>query len=145
MASSWYDEGIQQMTSGGGTTWASDDVRVLLVKSTYTFDATHQYVTDITPATYECDVTSYARKQLASKTKTYDAANTRVKFDAADPVWSALESGNTLGGAIVFKQVTNDTDSPCIAFLDDASDLVTNGGQVTLQFAANGCATITVS
>ena len=60
----------------------------------------------------------------------------RVEFDAADLVWTGLNAG-TLGGAVLLKEITNDAASRLIAF-NDPTNLVTNGGDVTLVWDAEG-------
>jgi hypothetical protein len=66
---------------------------------------------------------------------TRDDANDWAQIDSADPLWTALDN-MTLTGALVYKFVTDDAGSTPIAFYDFASDLVTNGGDVTVEFSA---------
>jgi len=76
----------------------------------------------------------YARVALTSVTSTEDDANDRDNSDAADVAFGALGAGATIVGAFIFKQVTNDTDSPVIAIYDLTST-PTNGGTVTVTVA----------
>ncbi len=75
------------------------------------------------------------RLTLTVTTPTKDDTQDQAEFDATDPTWTALDS-MTLTGAMIFKFVTSDALSTPIAFYDFASDLVTNGGDVTVQFSA---------
>ncbi len=146
MASKWYGKGLLKALGGGGAAinMVSDTLKIMLLKSTYTYDADHDFVSDLT----EFDGTGYtggfagaSRKTLASQTVLEDTANDRIEFDAADPsAWSTLAAA-TIGGAAIIKEITNDAATPCIIFLDP-TDLVTNGGDVTLAFNAEGFAQI---
>src|SRR3990167_2533940 len=114
------------------------DLRVLLLKSSAPTPDTN-FVSDFTPATKKLAVASYTRKTLAGETVTEDDTNDFAYLDATDPVWSVLESGETITWAILFRFVTVDADSPVYAGYD-VTDTPTNGGQITLTFAtpANG-------
>jgi hypothetical protein len=133
MASILYDK-LYQLALTAGIDLEDDTINVLLVDDTYTADKTHDFVADVVAD--ELSGTGYTRKTLAGKTVTLDGVNHRVTFDATDPVWTGLDAG-TIGGAVVFKQVTNDADSPVLCFLDP-TNLTTNGSDVTLQFNAAG-------
>lgn len=119
-------------------------IKVLLYNTSYTPDKDHDFVSSITGGTSkEISGTGYAagfgnsgRKALAGRVITRDDGADKVFFDANDPTWSAINAG-TIAGAAVIKEVTSDSDSPILGFLDP-SDLVTNGGDVTLAFAADG-------
>ncbi len=78
---------------------------------------------------------SSGRLTLTVTAPTKDDAADQAEFDATDPTWTALDN-MTLTGAMIFKFVTSDALSTPIAFYDFASDLVTNGGDVTVEFSA---------
>lgn len=82
------------------------------------------------------------RLTLASKTGVYDTVNDRWEFDAADVTWTAINAG-TIVQASLLKEITNDAASPIIANVDVA-DTVTNGGDVTIQWDAEGILQFTV-
>ena len=75
------------------------------------------------------------RLDLTVSAPTKDDAADQAEFDATDPTWTALDN-MTLTGAMIFKFVTSDALSTPIAFYDFATDLVTNGGDVTVEFSA---------
>ena len=78
------------------------------------------------------------RKSLASKTISVDLANDRAEFDAADLTWTAINAG-TAAQATVMKEVTTNADSKCIANIDTGGfPVVTNGGDLTLQWNVEG-------
>lgn len=133
MASNLYNPGLEKLLDGT-IAFETDTINVLLVNTTHTFTKTHEFVSDI--VANEASGTGYARKTLANAAIALDAANDRVEFDADNPSYTALDAG-TIAAAIIFKQVTNDADSPLIAQIDFA-DLVTNGSDVELQINSEG-------
>jgi len=133
MASNLYNPGLEKLLDGT-IDFENDTINVLLVDTNHTFDKTHDFVDDI--VANEASGTGYARKTLANAAIALDAANDRVEFDADNPSYTALDAG-TIAAAIIFKQVTDDTDSPLIAQIDFA-DLVTNGSDVELQINSEG-------
>lgn len=129
MASFVYNEGANGLLSGGTLTWASDTIKARLTASS------------VTPNKDDTSMTGYTAigtdQTLGSKTKTKDTANDRIVFDAADPTWTAVAGGSTVGTVTIFKFVTNDAGSTPIASID-ITDTPTNGGDITIQFDANG-------
>ncbi len=132
MASGVYNTGKQ---GGDLFTWTTSNIQILLNSSSYTFDADHATV-DAVDAN-ELSGTGYSRKTLASKTVTVDNTADECRYDAADVTWTGADFG-TVAGGVVFLQVTNDTDSVPIAWVELTSAAVTNGGDFTLQFGTDG-------
>ena len=124
-----YNEGSNGLTTGGTIVWASDTIKARLVASS------------VTPNLDDTSMTGYTAigtdQTLGSKTKTKDTTLDRIVFDAADPVWTAVAGGSTVGWVVIFKFVTNDAGSTPIACLD-ITDTATNGGDITITFSANG-------
>jgi hypothetical protein len=110
------------------------DIRFLFLKSSAPTADTN-FVTDLTPGTNELTVGGYARQALDNKTVTEDDANDFAYLDADDEVFASLATGETITWGILFRQVTNDTDSPVYAGYD-FTDTPTNGGNITVQWAA---------
>lgn len=129
---------------------SSATLKVMLLKSSYTFNPDHKLVADLTPGTHECSVSGYTggfggagRKTLSGKTITEDTSNNRATFDATDPsTWSALGAGNTLRYVAIVEEITSDAASRVIAVLDFGEDFVTNGGDFSVAFNAAGIAYI---
>lgn len=156
MASGPYHRNILKMLDGT-IAYLTDTIKVLLVSTAtpYTYNPDHEFVSagganDIDDA--EANVTNYTRgfagagrKTLASKTLTANDASDRVEVDAADVVWTTLggASNQTLAAAVVLKEITNDAASRMFAYLD-FTDVATNGGDITVQFAASGFLTFTM-
>ncbi len=109
--------------------WENDTIKVRLVASS------------VTPNKDDTSMTGYTAigtdQTLGSKTRTADNTNDRVVFDAADPTWTAVAAGSTIGGIAVYKFVTNDAGSTPICFHDEA-DTATNGADVLKTWSANG-------
>jgi hypothetical protein len=116
----------------------TDDIRVALL-GTALVEATVQDADTISGMTIdELIATNYVRKAL-TETVTTDDTNNRGVFDAADVTWTALggASNDTIAAALIYKHVTNDTDSVPLIHLD-LPDTPTNGGDITLAFASAG-------
>lgn len=116
-------------TSGTQITWASDTIKARLVASSFTPDKDNTSMTGYTAIGTD--------QTLGSKTFTEDTTNDRIVYDAADPTWTAVAGGSTVGWIAIFKFVSNDAGSTPIAIIDIA-DTATNGGDITIVFAATG-------
>jgi hypothetical protein len=117
----------------------ADDIRAILVKTTTTVDTEPdtEFISGFTTLA-ECDAASYARVALTGETVNTDTGNDRAEFTASNIVWAALGAGNTLQGVLLYKHVTNDTDSMPIAFIEFSSNFVTNGGGLTVAPNSEG-------
>lgn len=117
----------------------NDDIRIMLVDSTTTADTEEDTTTIAGFSTLgELSGTGYVRKALASKTVTKDNANNQSYFDAADVTWTGINAG-TAAAVLVYKHVTDDSDSVPIAYIDGGDfPIVTNGGDITLRWASDG-------
>lgn len=147
MASDVYNKGKYEILSGG-VDLLTDTIKVMLVDSTYTYADTHNFISDVVAD--EVSGTGYTggyggagRKTLSNKQVTEDDTNNRAEFDdTADLTWSSVSIG-TVGGAILVEERTSDSDSPVVAFLDFSPDAVTNGGDLTIQWDAEGIIQLT--
>jgi len=117
-------------------------VKVLLTKAAAVTDPDLDFVSDVL-ATSVDELTdgSYVRKTLASQTVSLDDTNDRGLFDADDITWTALAGGETVTGALVYREVTNDADSPWYVWYD-LTDTATNGLDFVLQWATAGLAEV---
>lgn len=103
--------------------WTSDTIQALLVDSSYVYDPDDNFVSDISG---ELTDGSYARQTLGSKSVTEDDTNDRAAMLAAPVDYGALDN-ETPAGMVFFKSVTNDADSPLIAFFDGGFGAAANG------------------
>lgn len=136
----WYNKG-KTLILDGSLSLLSDTIKVMLVTSSYSFNADDHFAN--TPAANELSGTGYAggfagsgRKTLASKAVTENDTSDRAEFDAADVTWTAISAG-TAAAVILLKEITNDAASPIIAYIAFTA-VVTNGGDLTLQWDATG-------
>jgi hypothetical protein len=142
MPSKFYGKGLRKIIDRTIDWVGSVNIKVMLCNASFSFSADHEFVSDI--VANEISGTGYTgghngagRKALASKTITDDTGNDRIELDAADPsAWTGLNAG-TVAWVVVFEQGASDAASQLIGVLDPA-DLVTNGGDVTLSFNAEG-------
>jgi len=128
-------------------------VKVMLVANTYTADPDHDFV-DMggasDPLDAELSGTGYAggwggagRKTLSTKAITEDDANNRAEFDAADLTWAGINAGTIAAMILIIEGGANDTTSKLIAYIDGGLPLTTNGGDVTIQWNAEGILQLT--
>jgi len=109
--------------------WASDTIKCRLVASSFTPDKDNTVMTGYTAIGTD--------QTLGSKTRTEDTTNDRIVYDAADPTYTAVTIGSTIGWVVVYKFVTNDADSVPV-FVLDVTDTPTNGGDISVAFSASG-------
>jgi hypothetical protein len=141
MANLVYNKGLEELAKAL-TDLDAADLRLMLVKSSYTANKDHLFVDDGSandPASHELTVGGYARVALASKVVTRDDTNDFAYLDADDVAFGTLAAGETIGGAVLIRHTGTDTTAPLIAFYDLA-DTPTNGSTITHQWAtpANG-------
>jgi hypothetical protein len=98
MASSLFDKGREGFLSGD-LDWDANDIRVMLVKSTYSYDATDVYVSALS--------TKYTTSGIA---------------DAADITLTAT-AAVACNALVIFKHTGADTSARLIAYIDTATGL----------------------
>ncbi len=144
MASFTYNEGANQLESGGSVTFTADTIEVILTKSTYSpnKDDTNSVYAAAEISGVSGYVGGYAgagRKVLGTKTKTKDTALDRIVYAAANPSAWTLGTGDTVGGCIIGKKGSaDDTTAVPLFFGDIIPDIPTNGSPFTLTFDAAG-------
>lgn len=130
---------------------AGADIRVALVGTSTTAD-TEQDTALMNAFTTLDEHTGggYVRKTVDTQVFNEDLANNRGEFDGLDITWTALNStGTTSGtndvaGILVYRHVTNDTDSVPIAYIDTGGlPKATNGGDFTITWNAEGILQVT--
>lgn len=96
---------------------ASADLRWLLLKgSGYTFSPDHDTVANLTPGSNEVTASGYARVALSGGTRTVDDSTDRVNYTADNPDFGTLAAGQTITAAVLYRHVTNDSDSVPVAY-----------------------------
>ena len=109
MASVLFDPGREGILDT--TITMTGDVRVMLVKSAYTFSAAHKFLSDITAGNDNCRAAA-----LASKTYTSGV------FDAADTSLTTT-SAVACNALVVFQHTGTDSTARVIAYIDTATGL----------------------
>lgn len=132
----------------------TDTLRVALVSdnTSYTFDPdSHDFVSDVLDGgttAEEFAGTGYNRQTLSNVSVTIDDTDDEGVFDADDTTFTSLD-GDAIQAIIVYQQVGGDDttpgDDPILVVLDEDSagsvadlPLITNGGDVTIQWDAEG-------
>jgi len=127
MANTLYNKGREGFLDGS-IDFDTDDIRMMLVKNTYTFDNTDQFVDDITPATNDNGRTA----ALGSKTVTSGVA------DAADTSLTATDA-DTCDAVIIFQHTGSDATARLIAYIDTATGLpITPSASATVNLVFDG-------
>jgi len=133
MANGIYNQGLEEFAKAL-TDLSTDDIRVLLVQSTYTFDPTHSFIDNgdaNDPQSHEVSVSGYARVALTTETVTRNDTDDYVSFTADDITFATLAAGQTVGGMVVFRHTGTDTTAPLLAFFDLANT-PTDGGDLDI-------------
>lgn len=122
MANKFYPKGAEKLL--GSLNLTADTVKAALLSDSYTYSASHEFLSDISAS-----VLSTA-KVLASKAVTGGA------FDAADVVYTAVESGANAAYVVIYKDTGTAGTSPLIWLVDTATGIpmATNGGDITVQW-----------
>jgi len=135
--------GLMGLTAGP-INLQTGDIRVRLVMTNTTCD-TEKDATVLSGFTTldTMNGANYVDKALTTEAVTAVTASDRGKFDADDVTWTALGVGtrNVLA-AVVYKFVTNDTDSIPIFYLDSGfsspTGVAANGGDFKITWHTDG-------
>jgi hypothetical protein len=76
-----------------------------------TFDPDLATVAAVLAAGAEVTVTGYVRLAASSKARTVDNTLDQVTYTVADPSWTGLGAGETITAVVLYRTVTNDSDS----------------------------------
>jgi hypothetical protein len=133
----------------GEIDFVNDDIRVMLVMTNTTADTDEdaEFLSDVGTLD-EFDGAGYTAGgvQLGSKAVTRDTTNDRGEFDAADARWDSLSAGTrSIEAAVLYKSVTDASDSPVIAHIDsfDVFPLVPAGAALILLWDSEGILQLT--
>lgn len=129
----------------GAVNLATADVRAILVMTNTTADTEEdtEFIGDFTTLD-EMDGANYVRIALANETVNLDTINNRAEFDADNITWTALGAGTRdVAALLIYIHVTNDTDSWPFVYIDDQFPFSANGGDLTINFNAEGIAQVT--
>jgi hypothetical protein len=141
MASLIFNVGKTQIANGG-IDLLTDVLRVMLVTSAYTPDADDAHIGIVAGArAAELSGSGYTAdgELLSNRVVTQDDGNDRAEFDdTADMTWTAISAG-TAAAAVVYLDSGTDSTSWPICYIDTGGfPVVTNGGDLTIQWNAEG-------
>ena len=141
MASAFYN--IAKARLGDGTIdWDNDTINVALLMNNTSADTDIDAddVADIGTLDESDDTGSYSRISLSNATATANDTDDRGEYDADDISFTGLNGDATRDyqGILVYKVVTDDTDSIPIAFIDFPSDVSSSATQVDVSFDSAG-------
>ena len=140
MASIVFQNAVSKMMSGD-LDLNTHDIRVALLMTNTTADTENdKTLMNAFTTLDECDSTGYARVALTGEAVTHDTANDRAEFDANDASFTGLSGNATraIQGALVFRHVTNDTDSVPVCFVDFTADIPTTATQIDIPWSSEG-------
>lgn len=141
VTATWYGKGLEHMLNGR-VDLITDTIKVALCTSTYTPDIdTHDYFDDITNEHAASGGYTAGGETLGTKSITYDAANNRAYFDAANTTWSA--STLTARYAIIYRSTGTASTSELLGYVDFGQDESSSSGDFTLQWSADGILRLT--
>lgn len=109
MASALYDSGREGFLDGS-IDWDTNDMRAMLVLSSYTFSAAHKFISDLGA------VDNGRTAALGSKTVTAGVA------DAADTTLTAT-AATASKALVIFQHTGSDATARLIAYIDTATGL----------------------
>ena len=131
-----------KLLMNGGIDLDTDDIRVALLMTNTTADTEVDAMTFVNQYTTldECDASGYARVALTGEAVAAVDASDYAKFDANDASFTGLGGNATraVQGALIYKHVTNDTDSVPIAFVDFTADIPATATQIDIPWDTTG-------
>jgi hypothetical protein len=140
MASFWYTYAKSKIMSGD-IDLDTDSIRAALVMTNTTCDTEEdKQLMNAFTTLDEMDGANYVRKVLASTAVAADEANDRGEFDADDVTWSSLGAGTReIAALVIYKHVTDDTDSIPIAYMYSTDfPFPAVGATIIVQWDAEG-------
>jgi phage tail sheath gpL-like len=122
MANQLYPFGRQSFLDGD-IDWTANNIKVVLVDTTYVFSTAHDFLADVA-----ADVVATSAN-LTGKTATNGTA------DADDVLFTAV-SGAQVGFLVIYQDTGNAATSRLIAYIDTATGLpvTPNGGDITITW-----------
>lgn len=124
----------------GGLDLLVDTLKVLLVESGTDLDTDkdNEFLDEWTLD--ETAAAGYSRQTVGTKAVNNAGPpfSATTYFDAGDVTFSSIGTGESIQAAVLYKHVTDDTDSFPIAYFDGDFPVTVNGGDLLIQWHANG-------
>lgn len=105
---------------------ANSDYKVMLVTTAYTPNADHDFPAD-GPAANEVAGGSYARQNVATRTKAIDDGTNSATHSADNPTFTALAGPAEPRYAIIYRVVATDADHQLVCCIDLGAGLSITG------------------
>lgn len=134
MANGVYNRGKFVLASG--VNLGTANLYVLLVKSDYTFDNNHDFYANLSANEVSTSGYTAGGLALAGKAVAEDDTNDFAFLFGNNLTFTALATGPTVGGAVLYISTGVAATSQVIAFYD-VTDTPTNGGDISINWAAN--------
>lgn len=114
----------------------ADTLKLMLCSNVYTENKDDQFIdTGGASDAVDARLAGTTDQTLGSKAVGRDTTGDFSYFDAADVTFVGVTGGQTAGKAVLYKDTGTPTTSRILAVFDIA-DITTNGGDITIQFAA---------
>lgn len=107
-------------------------LKVMLVTSGYAFDPDDDFVVDTVPASNELQDASYSRQTITNAADAIDDTNDRVTMDCDNVTFTSLAGGEEIGGIVIYREVTNDSDSELLLYQQISPTRSTDGEDLRL-------------
>lgn len=135
---------FKQQSAAGNIDLDADDIRLILCMTNTTADTENDGISFVGNLTTldEFDGANYARQALTGEAVNLDDPNDRAEFDADNVTINSLGAGTrSIAGALIYKHVTNDANSPVIAWIEFSA--TPDGSNFTIQWDAEGILQLT--
>jgi hypothetical protein len=118
------------------------DLRAVLLLSSYSYSAAHQYLSAITASEAVCAVAANSRVALTSEVLNNNVTATpdAIEFDAADVTFVGVNTAQTVGGVAIYQYNASDAAARLLCYIA-ITNTAANGGDITIQWAATMGAT----
>lgn len=138
----WFNRGKLEVLSGD-TDLRDATIKLALMKTSYTLDI-DLHLTWSQVSANELTASGYVAGGVTLSNKAFVQNNTsdRAEFTTDPVAYPALATGDTIHGAILYRDTGTPATSPLVTFYD-LPNTPTNGSMVTVQFASNIALTLT--
>lgn len=134
MAAKWYPIGVAAMLKGDLAIDAN--VKIMLVKNTYTYNAAHDFLADVSAHRADADIA------VAGEAVTVSSNVVKFDFDDTGLTFAAVTAGDTVNAVIAYVDTGDEATSYLITY-NDFTGIPTNGGDITVAMNASGVGTAT--
>lgn len=138
-----YPQFKLKQNNGNAIDLDTDTIKVMIVTSSYTYNAAHDFINDANTNQVTGDGYTAGGETIAGVTLALDGST--VEWVHNDITWSQGASGFTTGRTYIwYKDTGNAATSPLIMYMTEASDFGNDDGDLTLDgSAATGVLQIT--